>query len=176
MMRSTNPLTFAAETLALAERQLVDDVDLRRVRHVTFVAAVADQRVVAAQATGTRLRRVAKHIAGLEMAGLQTERRRNSKRHRVVQRVGRVLDDVGAAEQVRIGEDEVRRQTGSQSRVSRDAASASSASTAAYGLGLKRASGFRKVALRKFAERVQRGVAGAIAADAVEVGEEDRQR
>jgi hypothetical protein len=101
-----------------AERHLVDQVQLQRVRDVALLAAVAQHRVGDAQRQEVGLVGVAHHVAARErqtLCGPAPE----LEHHRVVHRVAAVLDDVRAAGQIGIGEEEIPRQPRGHGAVAR---------------------------------------------------------
>ena len=167
----------AAPPLAASEGQRVHRGHLERVGEVADRAAVAHVDRIDALRQEQRLVAMPEHVA----AGVLQPARGappELQRQRVVHRSGRVLDHVGAADQVGVDEEEV----GRQPRVDRVGALGQadvvppSAVAAVYGFGLNRASAGRYVVARNWFDVYSAAVAGAAGVDAVEVGEEDRQR
>ena len=143
-------------------------------RDVTFGSAVAHHRTVDAQRQELRLVGVAQHVAGQEA---KSGRRASFEleRHRVVHRPRRVLDDPGAAEQVRVDDDQIGRQPGADRARARCRVADHRVDRAVR----IRVELRERVDERRAAEvrrRVERRIAGAVARHAIEVGQEDRQR
>ncbi len=111
MIRSTTPFDAAAEPPALAERQVVDERDLRRVRQVAGRSDVAAHVDRPAERQEVALHRLAVGVADLELQALRVAAAQ-LELQAVVVGAADVGRQVRAALQVGIGDEEVRGDAG----------------------------------------------------------------